>query len=153
MVDFLLYAASFDASVATRSKISVDRDQISLGLRSKGPLPLTKEFKMDMARFEIPVSGWTCFNTKTRVNDVRAVDENSKTPLTQPQNCRCDGAIEQRQSKVGKRDIHTFVDVGRVCLLSCLVALLLVAGGRRGLFAGLFLLSRCFSASRSLSAS
>lgn len=52
-----------------------------------------------------------------------------------------------------KRDIHTFVDVGRVCLLSCLVALLLVAGGRRGLFAGLFLLSRCFSASRSLSAS
>lgn len=40
MVDFLLYAASLDASVATRSKIS-----------------LTKEFRMDMARLEIPVSG------------------------------------------------------------------------------------------------
>lgn len=37
MVDFLLYAASFDASVATRSKMSVDRDQISLGLRSRIP--------------------------------------------------------------------------------------------------------------------
>lgn len=40
MVDFLLYAASLDASVATRSKMS-----------------LTKEFRMDMARLEIPVSG------------------------------------------------------------------------------------------------
>ena len=26
-------------------------------------LPLTKELRMDMARFEIPVSGWTCFRT------------------------------------------------------------------------------------------
>ncbi len=26
-------------------------------------LPLTKEFKMDMARLEIPVSGWTCLRT------------------------------------------------------------------------------------------
>lgn len=52
MVDFLLYAASLDASVATRSKMS-----------------LTKEFRIDMARFEIPVSGWTCLRTgeqKTR---------------------------------------------------------------------------------------
>ena len=40
MVDFLLYAASLEASVATRSKIS-----------------LTNEFKMDIARLEIPVSG------------------------------------------------------------------------------------------------
>jgi len=46
IVDFLLYAASLDASVATRSKIS-----------------LTKELRMDMARLEIPVSGWTCFRT------------------------------------------------------------------------------------------
>jgi hypothetical protein len=50
MVDFLLYAASFEASVATRSKIS-----------------LTKELRMLMARLEIPVSGWTCLRTaKTR---------------------------------------------------------------------------------------
>jgi len=46
MVDFLLYAASLEASVATRSKIS-----------------LTKEFRIDMARLEIPVSGWTCLRT------------------------------------------------------------------------------------------
>ena len=30
-------------------------------------LPLTKELRMDMARLEIPVSGWTCLRTaKTR---------------------------------------------------------------------------------------
>jgi len=46
MVDFLLYAASLEASVATRSKIS-----------------LTNEFRIDMARLEIPVSGWTCLRT------------------------------------------------------------------------------------------
>jgi hypothetical protein len=40
MVDFLLYAASLEASVATRSKIS-----------------LTNELRMLMARLEIPVSG------------------------------------------------------------------------------------------------
>jgi hypothetical protein len=26
-------------------------------------IPLTKEFRMDMARLEIPVSGWTCLST------------------------------------------------------------------------------------------
>lgn len=46
MVDFLLYAASLLASVATRSKMS-----------------FTNELRMDMARLEIPVSGWTCFRT------------------------------------------------------------------------------------------
>jgi len=28
-----------------------------------GSSPLTKEFRMDMARLEIPVSGWTCLRT------------------------------------------------------------------------------------------
>lgn len=28
-----------------------------------GILPLTKELRIDMARLEIPVSGWTCFRT------------------------------------------------------------------------------------------
>jgi len=46
MVDFFEYAASFDASVAIRSKIS-----------------LTNELRMAMALFEIPVSGCTCFKT------------------------------------------------------------------------------------------
>jgi hypothetical protein len=27
-------------------------------------VPLTNEFKMDMARLEIPVSGWTCLRTR-----------------------------------------------------------------------------------------
>jgi hypothetical protein len=26
-------------------------------------IPLTKEFRMDIARLEIPVSGWTCLRT------------------------------------------------------------------------------------------
>lgn len=46
MVDFLLYAASLDASVATRSNMS-----------------FTNEFRIDMARLEIPVSGCTCLRT------------------------------------------------------------------------------------------
>ena len=28
-------------------------------------IPLTNELRMDMARFEIPVSGCTCFKTKS----------------------------------------------------------------------------------------
>lgn len=67
MVDFLLYAASLDASVATRSKMSEKRVS-RLNMKIKlgwSDIPLTKEFKMDMARLEIPVSGWTCFKTKS----------------------------------------------------------------------------------------
>jgi hypothetical protein len=29
-------------------------------------IPLTNELRMDIARLEIPVSGWTCFRTKAR---------------------------------------------------------------------------------------
>jgi hypothetical protein len=55
MVDFLLYAASLLASVATRSKMS-----------------LTNELRMLMARLEMPVSGWTCLSTvKTRQQTLR----------------------------------------------------------------------------------
>jgi len=46
MVDFFEYDASLEASVAMRSKIS-----------------LTNEFKIAIALFEIPVSGWTCLRT------------------------------------------------------------------------------------------
>ena len=46
-MDFLLYEASLEASPATRSKIS-----------------LTKEFRIDIALLEIPVSGCTCFKTE-----------------------------------------------------------------------------------------
>ena len=33
-----------------------------------GSIPLTNEFKMDIARLEIPVSGWTCLSTKNFVS-------------------------------------------------------------------------------------
>jgi hypothetical protein len=42
---------SLDASLAMRSKIS-----------------LTNEFKMAIALFEIPVSGWTCLSTAIEVS-------------------------------------------------------------------------------------
>jgi hypothetical protein len=65
MVDFLLYAASLDASVATRSKMS--RTKVSFECAGWkwdcDDIPLTNEFRMDMARLEIPVSGWTCLRT------------------------------------------------------------------------------------------
>ena len=63
IVDFLLYAASFDASVATRSNISECQLDPMMEMGQKINIPLTNEFRMDMARFEIPVSGWTCFKT------------------------------------------------------------------------------------------
>ena len=64
MVDFLLYAASLDASVATRSKISEDRvNNLNVTNTIFVGIPLTKEFRMDIARLEIPVSGCTCFKT------------------------------------------------------------------------------------------
>lgn len=50
MVDFFEYEASFEASEAMRSKMS-----------------LTNELRMAMALLEIPVSGWTCFNTGKHV--------------------------------------------------------------------------------------
>ena len=64
IVDFLLYAASLDASVATRSKISETRIKSMKALVTVGHVPLTKELSMDMARLEIPVSGCTCLRTK-----------------------------------------------------------------------------------------
>jgi hypothetical protein len=34
-------------------------------------LPLTKEFRMDMARLEIPVSGWTCLRTREEKSQIK----------------------------------------------------------------------------------
>ena len=81
---------------------------------------------------------------------MRIRDEPAQTGFNGPE--RID-VIEQTRSEGGEdREISTFVNVRRVSLLSCLVALLLVASRRRGLLASLFLLCRCFSASRCLSA-
>ncbi len=30
-------------------------------------IPLTNELRIDMARFDIPVSGWTCLRTETEL--------------------------------------------------------------------------------------
>ena len=57
MVDFLLYAASLDASVATRSKISGFYVNASSNKVWRLDIPLTNELRMDMARLEMPVSG------------------------------------------------------------------------------------------------
>lgn len=73
MVDFLLYAASLEASVATRSKMSrYWVSYLKMGSYVAGTcIPLTKEFRIDMARLEIPVSGWTCLRTKIeKVNKI-----------------------------------------------------------------------------------
>ena len=77
--------------------------------------PLTNEFRMDMARFEIPVSGWTCFRTKT--GDV------SKNAFAGPASPKT----------------HTLVDVGGIGLRPRLGALLLLASRSR-LLAGILLL-------------
>lgn len=105
--------------MATRSKIS--NSAINPGsnrsVLCKSP-PFTKEFKIDIARFEIPVSGWTCLRTKQNM------------------------LIE---NKVRKNRRCTFVDVRGVGFFSCLVALLFFSSGSSGFFARFFLLSRCLS--------
>lgn len=80
--------------------------------------PLTKEFRMDMARLEIPVSGCTCLRTGRW-------DVSRRVFWTK----RCDGC-------------RTLVDVGGVGLLAGLGALLLVTGRGGGLLACLLLLGR-----------
>ena len=83
MVDFLLYAASLDASVATRSKMSECRiDKRGQSSKLGASLPLTKEFKMDMARLEMPVSGCTCLRTKDM--SVGAIHLSCADPKTGP---------------------------------------------------------------------
>lgn len=84
---------------------------------------------MDMARLEIPVSGWTCLST-IQYKSARRVNRTG---------------IEIKTRR-------TLEDVGRVSLLSGLGALLLVARARgSSLLAGLLLLSGSF-ASRGLAA-
>jgi hypothetical protein len=53
-----------EASVATRSKISGMNEYFGYERKiDRNRIPLTKEFRIDMARLEIPVSGWTCLRT------------------------------------------------------------------------------------------
>jgi hypothetical protein len=109
-------------------------------------IPLTNEFKIDIARLEIPVSGWTCLRTaiaklakylrwKTRLD----VDEESSGLEVMPR-CRERANIIFLGNDATSRWIHTFVDVGRVGLLASLGSLLLVTS-RGSLLSSLLLLS------------
>ena len=95
-------------------------------------IPFTKELRMDMARVEIPVSGWTCLRTEDGKKQVRHA-------------ARQTGKKHPKQ--IGKL---TLVNVGRVGLLAGLAALLLLASGSGGLLASLLLLSRGLAANGSL---
>jgi len=69
IVDFLEYAASSNlrsVSIA-KSRTNCHSLEASVAMRSK--ISLTKEFKIAIALFEIPVSGWTCFKTEGHIND------------------------------------------------------------------------------------
>lgn len=98
--------------------------------KRRGNIPLTKEFRMDMARVEIPVSGWTCLRTGDKDASVTVCYGKTNAFLFS----------RDREKKL------TLVDVGRVGLLASLAALLLLARGSGGsLLAGLLLLSRSLS--------
>jgi len=88
-------------------------------------MSLTNEFKMAIALFEIPVSGWTCLRTGTRGIRTGLNRMNLKT--------------------------RTFVDVGGVGLLPGLSPLLLsVRVGRRGSLGSLLCLGLRSGFGRSL---
>ena len=63
--------------MATRSKMSIFHVRCAGTLWMGWGLPLTKEFKIDMARLEIPVSGWTCLRTESS-NVSKCVDEKTR---------------------------------------------------------------------------
>jgi hypothetical protein len=74
---------------------------------------------MDMARLEIPVSGWTCLRTKVR--DALAI------VLIQFAMSRCICGSESNAARQRAREKPTFVDVAGVGLLPGLASLLLLA--------------------------
>lgn len=57
--------------MATRSKMSVAKDQYivpNIPRSQINSIPFTNEFRIDMARVEIPVSGWTCLRTAETIH-------------------------------------------------------------------------------------
>jgi hypothetical protein len=122
-------SGKFCKSTRRVSKLIMTRDQLrhvleaSVAIRSK--ISLTKLFKIAIALFEIPVSGWTCLrtgNARVRVGSSRKVASGL-----------------------------TLVDVGGVGLLSDLLSLLLLAIASSGRLGGLLSSLRALSRlSRSL---
>lgn len=82
---------------------------------------------MDMARFEIPVSGWTCLRTVATRGVSHGSDWKRSSRVSGRSQCSTTtkGDAEQCKRRVAVR--LTLVDVGGVCLLASLGALLLVA--------------------------
>jgi hypothetical protein len=82
-------------------------------MRSK--ISLTNEFKMAIALLEIPVSGWTCFNTENKL-------------------CKSN---DDHTDRVTSR--RTLVNIRRVCFLPGTLSLLLITiSSRRSLLGGPF---------------
>ena len=73
MVDFLEYDASSEREGQVVSNCvplkNVEKDVLEASVAMRSKMSLTNEFKMAIALFEIPVSGWTCLRTGKR--DVR----------------------------------------------------------------------------------
>lgn len=69
IVLFLLYDASSNKRRLSARNMRVNADyrdllEASVAIRSK--ISFTNEFKIAIALFEIPVSGWTCLRTEER---------------------------------------------------------------------------------------
>lgn len=105
------------------------------GIWSDICLPLTKELRIDMARLEIPVSGWTCFRTANTMLGYANLSS------------RVDDATTRQEREVPMS--LTLVNVGGVGLLARLGALLLVARSG-GLLAGILLLGGLGGSGRGL---
>ena len=74
IVDFFEYDESSVGGVLSASKPQTiqtlaDSLEASVAIRSK--MSLTNEFRMAIALFEIPVSGWTCLRTRKHERDAR----------------------------------------------------------------------------------
>jgi hypothetical protein len=100
---------------------------------------------MDMARLEIPVSGWTCLRTEVEMSvhvsilkTRQEIDGRSRSSLELMSRCCWRDPMDRNNATWKLR--YTFVDVGRVGLLARLCALLLVTSCC-GLLASFLLLS------------
>lgn len=60
---FLVVGGQFGSFCCDALKDVCQNHQLWMRRGQDHDIPLTKEFKMDMARLEIPVSGWTCLRT------------------------------------------------------------------------------------------
>ena len=81
IVNFLEYVTSSDTRSASigKSKINSCLLEASVAMRSK--ILLTNEFRIAMALFEIPVSGWTCFKTIGHIKHAFHLMRISDSPL------------------------------------------------------------------------